>query len=63
MRDSRFDQKFHHDSPMADSPVERRHRAMADLGLSEIFINFQSSSNQRQTQGLNTLRCAERFER
>ena len=45
------------------SPNERMPRAMLGLGLSQIFINFQSSSKQSQTRGQNTPRLAERFGR
>ena len=48
------------DSPMADSPIERRPRGMADLGLSRIFKHFSTFTQSHHTRGVYVPRPQER---
>ena len=47
------------DSPMADSPIERRPRAMPDLGLSRIFKHFSTFTQSHHTRGVRVPRPKE----
>ena len=51
------------DSPMADSPIERRPRGMPDLGLSRIFKHFSTFTQSHHTRGVSVPRPQERYGR